>query len=84
MTLASVCAGLAPQVAAASLSWTAPAAGSALSTAQYMNGKEIAAVGDDDRRQQQRHAQYSPMVQPLDLSMQGPDHYDGPGDRTLG
>ncbi|MBE1557778.1 hypothetical protein [Nonomuraea africana] len=49
-----------------------------------MNGKEIAAVGDDDRRQQQRHAQYSPMVQPLDLSMQGPDHYDGPGDRTLG
>ncbi|NUS05106.1 MAG: citryl-CoA lyase [Nonomuraea sp.] len=25
----------------------------------------------------------SDMVQPLDLSMQGPDHYDGPADRTL-
>ncbi|MEU7896418.1 citrate/2-methylcitrate synthase [Nonomuraea sp. NPDC049152] len=30
-----------------------------------------------------RASSNSPMVQPLDLSMQGPDHYDGPADRTL-
>ncbi|GAA2788686.1 hypothetical protein [Nonomuraea dietziae] len=35
------------------------------------------------REKSWRASSSSPMVQPLDLSMQGPDHYDGPGDRAL-